>query len=251
MKKINFHLIIWMLALSTWGCAKKDNYDLPKETLTGRIIDQSTGQPLQSDGTTIRLEELSWAAKNGTTVQPQDIRVKADGTFNNSKLFAGNYRIYPFQGPYVPVYSTDAANPIDNSKTLDIKGVTTVDFNVEPFLKVEWIGEPVLNADKTVTVQFKFTRGTANPNFMFNVTDAWLFIGETALVGNGSRNAALSNSVTYNGTAGNDKLDQVVSLTSKAPLGTSRTYYLRIGARTNDNIQKAYNYTAPKPITVQ
>ncbi len=41
-----------------------------------------------------------------------------------------------------------------------------MDFEVEPFLNVEWVGEPVYNsADQTVSVQVRFTAVHANTAF--------------------------------------------------------------------------------------
>lgn len=247
MKRV--YLIIYcVFVCQLFACKKTDNYTEPSETLTGNIIDLSTGQPIQTDnGIRIRLDEISYSANP----IPLYLNVKQDGTFNNSRLFRGRYRVYPQDGAFVPlVYSTSTGTLVDNSKTIDISGVTNVSFNVSPFLKVEWVGEPVLNADNTVTVSFRFTRGTDDPAFIFNVTDAFLFVSTTDFVSNASFDNKLSSQATYSGTAGNLLLGQTVSITSKAPLGTSRTYYVRVGARTNDNVNKRYNYTNVKAVVV-
>jgi hypothetical protein len=55
--------------------------------------------------------------------------------------------------------------------------------------------------------------------------------------------------VKYTGTAGNALLGQTISLTTKV-LGTNRPYYVRVGARTSDNINKRYNYNAPKQVII-
>lgn len=232
------------------ACSKKeDNYTPPAETLSGRIIDVSTGEPVQTEsgGIRLRLEQQSW--NNGQGVIPQYFNVKYDGTFNNSKVFRGKYKVYPMDGAFVPLVTTSAPI-IDNSKTIDIAGVTSVEFNVEPFLKVEWIGEPVVNPDRTVTVQCKFTRGTANPAYQFNVTDVFLYVSTTDFVSNASFDNRYSTQVTYSGTAGNDVLGQTITLTTKGALGGNRTYYVRVGARTADNVNKRYNYTLAKAVNI-
>jgi hypothetical protein len=254
MKRIVFPILTLLVILTITSCVKKDNYDAPDQILTGVVIDASTGQPLQAEqGTSsfsIRAYETSW--NNGVGVTAQDFNVKYDGTFVNSKLFMGTYQLYPFNGAFVPlVYTNSAGALVDNgSQTVKIEGGTTsVTFTVEPFLKIEWVGEPVVNADRTVTVNCKFSRGTAQADRIFNVTDVFLFVGTTAFVGNSSYDNVTSPQVKYSGTAGNALLGQTVTLTTK-PLGAKRPYYVRVGARTADNVNKRYNYNAPKQVNV-
>jgi hypothetical protein len=247
---INYAWIVFAAA----SCTKLDNYTGPKETLMGTIIDSSTGQPLQSSTGDLRLAayELSWGTATGNTVTPEYFNIKSDGTFINTKIFKGNYRLYPTDGAFVPlVYTNSSGAQVDaGSDTVEVSGVKKLVFTVSPFLKVEWVGEPVLNADKTVTVSVKVSRGTAVPDRIFNVTDLYLFISTTPFDGNGSFDSKLSVQVSYSGTAGNLILGQTVAITSKAPLGASRPYFVRVGARTADNVNKRYNYNVPKQVNV-
>lgn len=250
MKRTYIYTTIFCMGLALLSaCTKNDNYEEPAETLTGRVIDNSTGQPIQTEsaGIRLRLEEQSW--NNGQGVIPQYFNVKPDGTFNNSRLFKGKYKVYPMDGAFVPLVTTTTP-VIDNSKTVDISGVTSLEFNVDPFLKVEWVGEPVVNPDKTITVQCKFTRGTTNTAYQFNVTDVFLYVSTTDFVSNASYDNRFSNQVKYNGADGNALLGQTISITTKGTLGNSRTYYVRVGARTADNVNKRYNYNAPKPVNI-
>jgi hypothetical protein len=245
MKKLVYSIVTYMVIITMASCVKKDNFTAPDQTLTGTVIDSSTGQPIQTEqgtsGMQIRAYETSW--NNGVGVVPENFNMHYDGTFTNTKLFKGTYKIYPTDGAFVPlVYTSSAGVPVDNgSKTISVQGGTTnVSFTVDPFLKVEWVGDPVVNADKTVTVQFRFSRGTTDPTRQFNVTDAYLFVGTTVFVGNNS----------YAGTAGNALLGTTVTLTTKVALGADRPYYLRVGVRTADNVNKRYNYNAPKLVNI-
>ncbi|KAA2238929.1 DUF3823 domain-containing protein [Chitinophaga agrisoli] len=248
-KNILYTILSCMALLSFSACSKEDNYTAPAETLTGRIIDLSTGQPIQTEsgGIRLRAEEQSW--NNGAGVIPQYFNVKYDGTFNNSKVFKGKFKLYPMDGAFVPLVTTTAPI-VDNSKVVDIQGVTNVEFQVEPFLKVEWIGEPVVNPDKTITIQCKFTRGTTNPAYQFNVTDVFLYVSTTEFVSNASYDNRFSNQVKYNGAEGNNVLGQTVTITTKGTLGGNRPYYIRVGARTADNVNKRYNYNVAKQVNI-
>jgi hypothetical protein len=257
MKKIIFFTMISMVIAFISSCKPElDNYAAPAETLTGKITDLSTGLPIQLEsgggGSQIRLEEISW----GTNVTPWDFNAKQDGTFNNTKIFAGTYRVYPFGGPYVPIYLASATAPIDKRDTTVIKGIVTKEFKVEPFLKVQWVGAPVLNADTTVTIQCRFDRGTTNAAFQFNVADVYFCVNNTPFVGVGLglNDQNMSTQVVYSGTAGNLLLGTTVTITSKTTkkfVGGPRTFYLRVGARTADNINKRYNYTDVKVFSIK
>src|SRR5262245_1853222 len=79
------------LLMAATSCVKKDNFDAPEASLEGNLVDQNSKNNIQTatGNVTIRLEQLSWSA----TPAPQDIPVKMDGSFKNSKLFKGHYRV--------------------------------------------------------------------------------------------------------------------------------------------------------------
>jgi len=250
MKKIFYYLSLGMILFTANSCFKTDDYGAPSETLTGSIIDSVTGLPIQTEqgnGIRIRLDELSWSSNP----VPQYFWVMQNGNFNDTKLFTGYYRITPVDGPFVPLIQQDSNGDtiVNNSRMMEINGVTKVNFMVEPFLNVQWVGEPVVNADSTVTVNFKFTRGTTNPDWQFNVTDVYLFVSEVPYVGNSNFDSRYSTQVTYSGTAGNALLGQTITINTKVMPG-SRNYYIRVGARTADNVQKRYNYTDVKMVAI-
>ncbi|MDB5129395.1 DUF3823 domain-containing protein [Mucilaginibacter sp.] len=251
MKKIFYMIAICIVAVAGSSCSKLDNYPDPTETLNGSVIDAGTNKTLQTEngggGTRIKLMEISWS-DNPT---PFYISSMQDGTFNYTKLFAGK-NVISAEGAFVPLVQTDAsgATIIDKSQTVDIKGTTNVNFSVDPFLRIEWIGEPVLNPDGTVTASFKFTRGTTDPNFQQDITDVHLFVNSNKFVGNNNFDNRYSPQIDYNGSEANAQVGQTITLTTKGgPLPTKREYFLRVGARTNYGL-KYYNYTDVKTVTV-
>jgi len=100
MKKY-IYLLLFSLPLLAASCSK-DNYDEPQETFRGKFIDKQTGEPFQTaignTGIRIRMMEYSWS----DNPQPYDMNVKMDGTFNNTKVFKGEYGITP-SGAFVPL----------------------------------------------------------------------------------------------------------------------------------------------------
>lgn len=252
----NYFIILGIALLAISACSKIDNYAAPDQTLRGRIIDAGTGKNMPGEvsgengtGTRIELRELSWS-DNPT---PQYLATMQDGTYNNTKIFAGHYRISA-DGAFVPLVQT-GANPVDKSKELDIKGgVTELDFMVEPFLRVEWVGDPILNSNGTVSVKFIVTRGTNDPNYQLNVTDINLYINNYPYVGSNANSfdARYSNRVTYTGTNGNTLLGQTLTFTTiGGALPAKRDWYVRVAARTTfPNLGRPYNYNEVKKIPI-
>lgn len=250
MKKISSYTVLFALLLFT-SCDifQIDNYDEPSETLQGEVIDVATGDRVLTDqgseGIRVRLTELSW----GPNVTPNpDFFCKPDGTFQNTKLFKGNYNIQ-IDGPFIPLYrENEAGVPIaDETKTMDIKGVTKVKFEVQPFLKVEWVGEPqVING--RVRAQVRVTRATSeadfqakiqpmggyNSNFL-NVTDVQLFVSYSESVGYRARDTRWSNQIEYSGSAFNALLGETITIESNAanPIPAGRAVFIRAAARIN------------------
>jgi len=247
MKNIVFAVAAGALLVMGNSCKKTDNYDGPTETLQGHIIDVSTKQNVQSEvsgdngsGTRIRLLEISWS-DNPT---PLYLATKQDGTYTNTKVFAATYKMVA-EGAFVPM---DLAGS-DQSQTVNVKGgVTTVDFTVDPFLRLAWVGEPVMNADSSVSVQVTVTRGTANASFQQSIINLGLFISPSEYVGNNNYDTRYSALLSYTGTAGNAILGQTITLSSK-PL-PKRDWFLRIGSRISYGTNR-YNYSTIKMVTIK
>src|SRR3546814_1297995 len=99
-----------------------DTYDLPSETLTGRLVD-TDGEPFVTEqpyGFKIRMLE------DGAS-QFYDFWGKEDGTFRNTKIFRAKYKIYPFDGAFFQV------DPVERV----IDGTVNLVFEVIPFAKMD------------------------------------------------------------------------------------------------------------------
>ncbi|MGQ8336210.1 DUF3823 domain-containing protein [Sunxiuqinia sp. A32] len=234
MKKILY--LIFIIA-GMYSC-EIDNFTSPSETLSGQITDMN-GVPLQmeqgSGSGRMKIEELRFE-----NPIPVYLNFKQDGTYNNSKIFAGEYRVYPVEGPYYPLDSAEM-------KIVDIQGKATANFEVVPYLNLEWIGEPSVTADNKIVATFRFTRnpapaGQTEPA----LSDYQLFISTTQYVGNNNYDNTIVGS-TVNLTDGDE--NQEITITSTQPMKYSTTFFIRIGARVKDNYKK-YNYTTIKPVTV-
>ena len=225
MKKIFVYIYFLTVILMISSCTKIDNYSAPGETLTGNIIDASTGKPIfteQPDGTRIKLLQQDW----NENPLPQYFWVKPDGTFRNTKIFKGTYLVTPMDGPFFP---------LTEPQKLEIKGSVNLDFKVVPFLRVSLVD--LTQNGNQVIIKYKIERPQGN----FKINDAKVFVSTT--------NQATNASFDFHFTQTNDlqNIDDATILATTylatVNLTGGRTFYIRIGARSNDNVSKRYNYT--------
>lgn len=267
MIKIFYGILVCLSAAIIFTSCKKDNYPGPEETLRGRIVDAATGELVLTDqgseGTRIRLMELSW--KETAVPSNFDFYCMKEGVFQNTKLFKGNYNVR-IDGPFIPLVRRNALGDtlVNESKTLDIKGVTEVEFKVQPFLKVEWIGEPVVS-NGTITATVKVTRAVSPADFkskiepmggyndnMLNVTDVRLFVSQVAFVGLREWDSRYSKTVSYSGNSFEVVLGQPIKITTTGLIPAGRTVFIRAAARINyatENV-KRYNYNEAKRVNL-
>lgn len=265
MTKIFYGILICLSAAIIFTSCKKDNYSEPGETLKGRVVDAANGELVLTDqgseGTRIRLMELSW--KETTVPSNFDFYCMKEGVFQNTKLFMGNYNVR-IDGPFIPLVRRNAQGDtlVNESKTIDIKGVTEIEFKVQPFLKVEWIGEPVVS-NGTITATVKVTRAVSPADFktkiepmggyddnMLNVTDIRLFVSQVPYVGLREWDSRYSKTVSYGGNSFEVELGKPVTITTSGIIPAGRTVFIRAAARINyatENV-KRYNYNEAKRV---
>ena len=212
MKKLTYILLSLCLLVNFTSC-DVDNYGEPEETFRGAFIDKETKEPFQTaignTGIRIRMMEYSWS----DTPEPYDFNCMQDGTFQNTKIFAGNYGIIP-EGAFVP------------------------------------LDEEIIDADGTVEVKVIITRGTNNPDYQQPLTEAWLFVSETSYVGDFSFSPRFSTQLL--GAALTDVLGKEITIKTKGQFPDySRKFFLRVGARTTKSFSgtNRYNYTTIKEVT--
>jgi len=130
MKKILY--LFWGIAmLSLSSCFQIDNWDEPDCTFYGTVYDSYTNAPLlasQNDWQ-IRIWERSFTGQQGGATTQQDLRIKQDGTYQNTKLFAGTYDMLPYDGPFWTI--------VDTTKNVELKNKTQQDFTVTPYLVID------------------------------------------------------------------------------------------------------------------
>jgi hypothetical protein len=225
MKKIRILSIAYLFVIALFSSCEIDNYDEPDGTLTGRVIDAVTGLPIsteQPQGFRIRYEEISWS-ENPTA---QFFWGKADGTFNNTKLFPGKYLVTPVEGAFVTPEPKEA--DIHSGKT------NTVDFTVTPYISFSNVS--IAKESNSVRVTFTLLRNVASAvlqDYCVFATSATPYVG-TQLFDNNISTGAIS--------LNESNLEVPVSILLPDNFIPGKIYYIRVGARCQNSAGR-YNMT--------
>ncbi len=246
MKKL-YCLFFGLIVLFLASC-EIDNYLEPQETIKGSVVDVATGNLVLTDqgseGTRIRLRELSW--KETPTPDNFDFWCMKEGIFQNTKVFKGHYNVR-IDGAFIPLVRLNQRGDTiaDETKYIDINGVTEVEFKVQPFLKLEWVGQPTVK-DGKITATFIVNRavspadfkskiepmGNYNDNFL-NVTDVRLFVSQVAFVGYREWDNRYSVERGFNGNEFEVQLGKPITITTNGTIPAGRTVFIRAAARIN------------------
>ncbi|MBX3255913.1 MAG: DUF3823 domain-containing protein [Chitinophagaceae bacterium] len=258
MKKIVYYIVSSIMIAGVFSCTKIDNYPEPKETLRGTVVDAATGEPVLTDqgseGTRVRMWELSWTA---ATPENLDFFCMKEGVFQNTKVFKGNYNIR-VDGAFIPIVrlNADGDTLANESKTLDISGVTETEFRVQPFLKLRWEGTPTV-ADGKITAKVVVERAVSPADFrakiepmgnysddFLNVTDVRLFVSQVPYVGYREWDNRYTTTIDYPGNSFEAQLGQPVTITTGNVIPSGRTVFIRAAARINYATEgiKRHNY---------
>ena len=259
MKKILYSGLICLSAIIGFCSCTRDNYVEPQETILGRVVDAATGELVLTDqgseGTRVRLRELSW--KETAVPDNFDFFCMKEGIFRNTKVFEGHYNVR-VDGAFIPLVRRSATGDTlaDETKYVDIKGVTEVEFQVQPFLKLEWVGQPTVSGGK-ITATVKVTRAVSPADFkakiepmggyddnMLNVTDVRLFVSQVPYVGFREWDNRYSTELSYSDNSFEALLGQPVTITTQGEIPAGRKVFIRAAARINyatENIRR-HNY---------
>ena len=257
-------------AVLTASCSvfEIDNYESPQETIRGNIVDAYTGEKIQTEqngrGIRVRLTELSYG--DNVTHNP-DFYARDDGSYQNTKVFKGFYNVR-IDGPFVPIVreTPDGDTLFNGSVDCNIEGITEVHFRVQPFLRVEIVGDPVVSGGK-ITAQVRVTRGVPERDFReavepmgdyqdsyLNVTDVRLYVGYSATCNGDNKYEAWSNVLEFDGSAFELYLGQVLTISSRGTLKPNRKVFIRAAARINYappvGGERRYNFSEVREVNI-
>lgn len=222
MKKILYLFVLaCFVSLITVSC-EVDNYDGPDATITGKFLDNVTGDLVGTDianGNSIGVYELGWP-----TEAKQTWNIDNTGTYTNNLVFAANYRVEFTNNNFYPFIVNDFVVK---------KGANTYDFTVTPYLRVI---NPVITYDATtkiVKATFSLEAGGTDVKLseirLFAFTDKW--------VGNYVKFAITSAACYMKPPAVSATINPATQFTLTMDVAanptlfkTTRDYFFRIGA---------------------
>ncbi len=222
------------MLVTVTSCLKIDNWAEPDVRVHGRVIDSYTGENLLSSQGDwgIRIWEKTWTE---SVANPQSLSVKQDGSYNNSKLFAGTYDMLPYGGPFWPV---------DTVKGVVLNGNTEQDFTVTPYLRLTDFEVSLNGLRLTLKCRLNAPIRTGLPNLVevkpflslntFSGATNYIDIPEY-------NNQRRQINKSWQEEVGDAETSGVYTI-GPLPVKAGYTYYVRLGANVNDANRK-YNYT--------
>ncbi len=118
-----FILLSFIAVCTSCELTDLDNYEGPTAGLSGKIIDDATGELVEQDiirGSVIEIIEQGYTS-------PQYLIMKNDGTYANTRLFANTYSVQPVRGNFKGV----------DAQQVNISGQVILDFRVTPYIRIK------------------------------------------------------------------------------------------------------------------
>ena len=253
MKRLYYIFGLSALLLSSCNYFEYDNYEAPNSGLEGTVVDRKTNEPLQAESAnsyTVEYYELSWEEAGHANTQSRFFWGKADGTFLNTKIFAGKYRITLKEGAFYA--------PEPEVVYLKENRLTRLDYSVIPYARVN-IDEITLTGSKQNNLEIKYTIEDTEKEVNTEGLDEGLYTLSEAqvFISSKSPNVGVNNSETKYTIRAKKEFErgdyepgvpfQVVEKNVRN-LDPGK-YWVRIGVRTA-NPQKRYNFSTIKEIVV-
>ncbi|MGL5111530.1 MAG: DUF3823 domain-containing protein [Flavobacterium sp.] len=205
-----------------------DNLDGPTAGLYGRIIDEKNGELVPQDivqGTIIELREFGYA-----NVAPQNLVVKNNGTYENSRLFENTYAVIPVMPNFQLLPTQDVL----------IKGRTNLDFTVKPFVRI--LESKIEKIGTQIVATFKLEQTTIDPIMRIS-----LFSHRDPNVGAFVQTG--KTDITLNAVSVPNQVYTVaIETANNTSFVAGKTYYFRVGAITTVPLTRA-NY-APTVVAI-
>lgn len=184
MKFFKYYILSVLFGIAFTAC-ETDNYDAPDCTIDGKILDHQ-GQPFQVNqgAGIIRIRELTWAKDTTTYTSNRTLKVQQDGTYRHTKIFKGNYLLLPYAGAFYP-YDDENQDNDDAGEYVEVKSRATQDFSVTPYLTLEWVKTPTVDAEGYLSCSVRFKRNQKPGYEMPDLRQASMSISRSVNAGAG------------------------------------------------------------------
>ncbi len=215
MNKIHFlysPMIVGMVLL--FASCELDNYEGPNAQLSGNIIDSETGELIQSDiinGTTIKITERGY-----DPVTSQYLKVKNDGMYSNTMLFANTYTVQPEKRNFLQI----------DAQEVEIGKDTKLDFLVTPYIRVKNVS--IAQEGNNIIAEFKLQQLTPDA-----VSKIGLYAFTESIVGEPVRSVATEKKLNRQVDDNETFKIGINAARNTAFLESGKRYFFRVGAVTS------------------
>jgi len=252
-KFFNYCILSVLFCFAFTAC-EIDNYEAPDSTIEGKILDHQ-GQPFQVNqgAGIIRIREISWAKDSTIFTSNRTLKVQQDGTYRNTKMFKGTYLLLPYSGGFFP-YDDTHLDGDDAGELVEIKGSATKDFSVTPYLTLEWVKTPYIDAQGHLSCSVKFKRNQKAGYEMPDLRQASLSVSRSVNAGAGDGNLFTTPMTITNDMEGTEIVFRTVipvkytgidywvrvSMNCQTAAGKPETNYPGMGASNYTTIEKIH-----------
>lgn len=216
--------LLLALAAGISSC-KKDNYEAPKSTLSGRVVFQGQPVGVRSNGTQLQIWQRGYAF-----FTPIAVYIDQTGRFS-ALLFDGDYKITRVAGaPWLP--QTD-------SVSVKVSGDTQIDVPVSPYSVVS--NAAYTRNGTTITANITVQKAQATSQ----IEAVRLYVFRTTLVDQNNADATTN----VDGTTVTSGQAFTANVTVPASLTSAEAVYVRVGVKTAGVNELAYS--APTKIQLR
>jgi hypothetical protein len=217
--KYSFQYILLIVFCGILFSCKKDNYDEPSSTLSGRLVYQGEPINLQRNEVPFQLYQYGFGL-----VGPIGSSFAQDGSFS-ALLFNGEYKlIVPNnQGPFT--WKKTAGGEPD-SITINLKGSQTLDLEVTPYYMIR---NPQFSKNgNTITGTFKLDKIITDANAK-DIENVAIYINKTLFVSPNSNENLKNSSIA--GSAITDPGNITISVEVPSITPAQNYVFARIGVK--------------------
>lgn len=229
------YLILSVLTLSlltSCELTELDNLEGPDSGLFGSVLDAETGELVEQD--IIRGGELQIWEQGYENVTPQTLNYKVDGTYTDSKLFSGTYKVIPLRTNFQPI----------DTILVDIQGQTKLDLEVTPYIRI-------LNPSITLNGTLVTATFSLEQTLFGNVSKIGLYAGADMSVGEPVRLVRSEQDINASVFPLNPQETYTLTIdtANEIDLREGNLYFFRIGAL-YDAPNAEYNYATAVAIQI-
>lgn len=229
----NINIIIFCIGLLFLYSCEQDNYTEPNMILDGKVVDAVTGENIptrQPNGIKIRLMEEGYE-----NVQPYDFWAKPDGTFRNTRLFPGKYKVSAIEGAFEQAGSQEVLIDLNDNQTIELK--------VTPFARVKDVS--ITSSGGKIVANYKIDKVSQSGNMVKS-----MLLCHTGIILHENTSGLISSVANDLSSVSDEALASTTFTDEVEGLEPGKTYFARVAVLMENSLNR-YNYSPIVKIVVE